>query len=914
MDERDLEWLSKEELLGLVRRLQSGSPQSAERVEEAGRLVEHDVADMRFGVYHGEAPGTDAEALRVYRDGLAHRCSEILLSGFEGGVRQRRLALEQIYVDLDTRREVSDWAVRQALKSGQPLLGNGSVLVRPQDLRPLSALEAVALHRRLVLLGDPGAGKTTLIRRLTLALASGRWEGLERWPASGRDRLPVLVLLRDFARWLGARPAEPGPDLLWEYLRHDLAQRQLGFMEERNLLQAAIAEERLQVFLDGLDEVPPELRDAVLSTVAAFAERYPQVWMLVTCRVASYAQGQWRLPADQFSELRLAPLNRNKILRFVAAWYQQMAAYWNEPQERTRSLAARLGEALDRPELIRLAGNPLLLTVMALVHSHDRVLPDHRAMLYERTVDILMWRWGATRAEHSSEPELLMLLREAGASAVDLLRTLRRLAFDAHAQGGEADKPEQVSGVAETVLREALADLHPLRSPAWAGSLIECIRTRSGLLVEREPGLFTFPHRTFQEYLAGVQLALHPHFPAMAVRLAEAGDLWREVILLAVGYRVHAQGELHLALDLVNALCPPRGEPTRAEGWRKIRLAGEVLLELGPNRIREFGERGERLSRRVRRQLAALLEQGRLHALERAHAGEVLGSLGDPRFDPELCFLPRRYHGEAEPTGGFVKIHAGIFWMGSERGDSLAADEREFGNPNPLKIPYDYWIGRYPVTVAQFGAFVADGGYGQERWWRTEAGRVWLRRRQVTAPGDWEAQRQHPNWPVAVVTWFEAMAYCTWLEERLRALERSPLPAGYRLRLPTEAEWEKAGRGARRICYPWGNGGWDRQHANVRESNIGHCTPVGMYPAGAVLSGLQDMAGNVWEWTLSGYADYPYDPGCNDVDSDNFVLRGGSWFDGAGTARCAVRISASPDLRSGNLGFRAVVSVAGAPF
>ena len=82
--------------------------------------------------------------------------------------------------------------------------------------------------------------------------------------------------------------------------------------------------------------------------------------------------------------------------------------------------------------------------------------------------------------------------------------------------------------------------------------------------------------------------------------------------------------------------------------------------------------------------------------------------------------------------------------MGSEQGDS-EADEDEFGNPNPLEIPYPYWIARYPVTVAQFGCFVEDGGYTQERWWRTQAAKEWLQENQSTAPRGWDSQRFHPT-------------------------------------------------------------------------------------------------------------------------------------------------------------------------
>jgi len=576
-------------------------------------------------------------------------------------------------------------------------------------------------------------------------------------------------------------------------------------------------------------------------------------------------------------------------------------------------LAAKLNEAVRRSDLARLAPNPLLLTVMALVHTHDKVLPDHRAVLYERIVELLLWRWESRKQDQGEEPELLARLRQAGCSQVDLLRKLRRIAFEAHAQVKDSDNPEQVAGITDAVLWKELARLHPDKEQNlnWARGLVEHIRQRAGLLVEREPGVFTFPHRTFQEYLAGVHVAVGKNFVSRVLELAESGAFWREVILLAVGYLVHSVGEYEQPLVLVDRLCPSK-QPVNAAGWRKVELAGEVLLEIGPNRV-ERQEQGEALLERVRKRLTALVERSLLDPAERTQAGEIVGTLGDPRFAEERLFLPCRYRDKEEANWGFVEIPAGPFWMGSERGDS-EADDDEFGNSNPLEILYPYWIARYPVTVAQFGYFVEDGGYTQEHWWRTRAAKEWLQESQQTAPDKWDKQRFHPTRSVMYVTWFEAMAYCAWLDTQLRRLNNSLIPKKYEVRLPTEAEWEKAARGDEQLHYPWGNENWDKQRANVNASGFDYPTPIGMYPKGATKSGLHDMAGNVWEWTLSQWGSYPYDPKRNkQKGSDIRVLRGGSWFLGPRAARSAVRHSSNRGW--GCLGgFRVVLSLANSEF
>ena len=284
--------------------------------------------DIRFGAYEGEAPQDEAETRAIYLRVLASRCGDIPLSGLDrdaddASTRYRPLGLERVFVNLDTQTPVSAKIIQKALASGKPPKPANRHPERADDSRPLAAWEAAVLHRRSVLLGAPGSGKSTLVNRLCLALARNEWKDLEGWPERERQRLPVLVILRDFARWLEGRHAERQPDacpaLLCDYLRHDLERRKLDFAWP--LLSAAL-DRGAQVFLDGLDEVPPARRPIVLATIEAFAQRYDdRNWLLVTCRVASYQRAEWQLPKDRFVSFELAPFTDDQIKGFVSAWY-----------------------------------------------------------------------------------------------------------------------------------------------------------------------------------------------------------------------------------------------------------------------------------------------------------------------------------------------------------------------------------------------------------------------------------------------------------------------------------------------------------------------------------------------------------------------------------------------------------------
>jgi formylglycine-generating enzyme required for sulfatase activity len=224
--------------------------------------------------------------------------------------------------------------------------------------------------------------------------------------------------------------------------------------------------------------------------------------------------------------------------------------------------------------------------------------------------------------------------------------------------------------------------------------------------------------------------------------------------------------------------------------------------------------------------------------------------------------------------------------MGSEDDDPRGySDERPAYD---CDLPYEYRIGRYPVTVAQFREYVEATG---------------------EEPGDPDSFRGPGNHPVMWVGWSEALAFCRWLERRLREVGR--LPEGWSVSLPSEAEWEKAARGVDGRQYPWGDE-FDPDRANTIEGKIGEVSAVGCFPGGASPWGCEEMSGSVWEWTRSIDRPYPYmrEDGREDLEAPSQplrVVRGGSCFTGTESARCASRVRGEPDDHGDDFGFRVVV-------
>ena len=861
--------------------------------------------NFQGNIYQGEDPAEEEKRLAIYRLWVMQTTSSLPLRGVDVGASdptgdQKAIGLANVYVDLDTT-----WSYRDEWADGEKRIVS--------EQKRISVLESVVVSRHIVLLGEPGGGKSTFINFLAHCLAAQVLEPdkswlayLNGWPKEEANTLPVVVILRDFARHYAEKlPAKAEPQHLLDFIKARLEAQNLRFALPA--IEKALDAGEAIVLLDGLDEVPTQTqRVFVRDAVRVLIGRYQKSRFLVSCRVLSYqppASGKSDLRLPELPTFEIAPLNQEKIDRFVSAWYSELGRMGSVPSEDVAVLTERLREAVRRPDLQRLAPNPLLLTVMSLVHTHRGRLPDARALLYEETVDILLWRWEQIKlGGHDDAPRLRQYLLEAGRTDVDLKRILWQLAYEAHSASRPNDKGEALADISEHRILKALAALkcderNPDGDLNWAKRIVDLMKTRAGLLLERQPEIFTFPHRTFQEYLAGAHLAAQADFSRLVSNLARKdAPLWREGILYAVGKLVYVNGDVDKPLALVAELCPADAHDSDI-AWYLAWLGGDVLQEVGLKRVRD-SIFGRDLLKREQTRLQELIEGGKLAPRERTRAGSSLTALGDPRFDPECWYLPD------EPSLGFICIPAGSFIMGSVNDDEKPQHE--------LDLAYDYWLSKYPVTVAQYSAFVKASGYETQ---------------------DKESLHGVTNHPVVNVTWYDALSYCKWLEGRLktwakRTKEERALTEGDALSsfvfglssgnlhvsLPSEAEWEKAARGTDGRTYPWGEKA-DPNRANYNVTSIGGTSPVGAFPGGISPYGLLDMSGNVWEWTRSfGYnvSKYPYNSqdGREDLSREDVTraLRGGSFGNDGDNARCAYRGRFYPLNWNRSNGFRVMVS------
>ena len=787
-------------------------------------------------------------------------------------------------------------------------------------------------EKRLVILGSPGAGKTTLLDYLVLVFTGHLRHVL-------RERLGKPFPLYARLRELGTEGAESLTALLG---RTPLEKIPADF-PERWLRRGQCV-----VLLDGLDEVLDEERHVkAIDEIERLVAEYPDNHYVITCRIAG-----WRNQLPGFRTYEVQPFTGDDIRQFIGSWYREVLRTQsvnrlgaNPPLERLKSAEAEaMAEAAEQTEslwqaltaqesLLRIAGTPLLLSLITLVHFHRQTdLPRGRAKLYEQCVEILLDLWD--RQDKRLRLPTVPSLKE------------KRMVLEAIA----------FHFLKEGLLEADLAILRPIVEPlllriqatVTAEGLIRQIWQRSGILHEQRLGWFGFAHRALHDFLAAAYVVEHELDDLLLERAGE--ERWREVILIAAGLAPAARAqrlvgalltrksesaaELEMAgLTLAEDL--QLGTDLRAEVRRRLlerltqeeiagpfrRLAGalmaadleaarewmqEELCGRDPRRQKRVLEFLPDLEETQARPLTALLLRlgGDLHV--RVRAFQALAGLKVP-IDAEVLRALREAWQVNEPALkaaaawawcelgrpedlGFVKISAGEFLMGSPEGYT---DERP---QHSLYLP-TFYMGKYPVTGYAFREFLEGTGYVASRWLEST-----------------------PDHPVVQVSWYDALEYAEW----------------HGFGLPSEAEWEKAARGTDGRKYPWGN---ERRegHANIMESwgparrlrlrfpgsraTRGTTTPVGSFsPRGDSPYGCADMAGNVWEWTRSlwgGYLQkpsfhYPYvaGDGREDFQAPSGVLRvvrGGSCLDGSWLARCAFRNRLVPDVHDDLIGFRVVV-------
>ena len=788
-----------------------------------------------------------AQSRQRYLRALRRECLQIPLTVMGEEVSsQRAVTLDQVYISL------------RVTQNDPEMLKQPDYWDSLANEESFSALDAIQDHDQVVLLGDPGSGKSSFVKHLIANIAESELDDTGLLGPTDRGLLPVLIVLRDLAPSLSKSNLPKGPSKRRVILANLVADHANSFAETLQVpefssgIRQAFVDEKVFLVLDGLDEVPYDLRSLVREAVGAVLNQFNLPRIIITCRIRSYVGASVFNGVKTFT---LAKLSEEQIRVFIEDWYQAQSALQRLAEQQRESRTKDLVEVASKEPLLSLARNPMLLTTMTIIHQQDTVLPKERVKLYAKAVDILLRRWQQDKGEISRDLALFMENKEER-----IRPTMERLAFEAHKIGAQ----DEVASLPRMQMIGLLSDPLYLGHESLASQFLDYIDLRSGLLIGRggtieRPATYSFPHRTFQEYLAGCYIVGARGAATRLRQLAAEGELWGEAISRGVEEQVYNSGSygqnhvLNLASQLSQGL--PKSEvESRVVLWvgKMSQVIGVETVLHDPGDI----ESGEELLSRLQSQFISLLD-GFLPPLERAEAGSVLATLGDPRQElSTLSMMP------------FCYVPSGAFLMGSEFQE--------------INISYDYWIGKFPVTQIQFQSFIDNNGYNDRNWW-TEDGWEYIKSKNIERPASYGYPFDLPNHPIVGLSWFEAHAYTNWLTYFSK--EQGWLSAEEKFVLPNEPEWEKAARGGMRVLktaiscplnnlslkkdpslktnddpnriYPWGKN-ISKDNSNFRETSFNATSTPGCFPLGVSPYGIHDLSGNIWEWTRSCWDNSPY--------------------------------------------------------
>ncbi|MEQ8998978.1 MAG: NACHT domain-containing NTPase [Coleofasciculus sp. B1-GNL1-01] len=457
-----------------------------------------------------------------HHDKLHHQCGTLRLLDIT-----RPIDLDELYVDVNILEEISSqrWLDLNDLQGDKSKdfdrLGLGNV-----RLEGLAGLKAVERYGKLMVLGKPGAGKTTFLQYLAIQCNTGKFKP---------EQVPIFIRLKNFAE--DACCENNGN--LFNYITQEFERCQVTAPE----LETVLNQGRALLLLDGLDEVPDTWSDAVIRQIRQLADHYYKNQIIITCRIAAK---EYRFPG--FTEVELADFKRPQIEQFVRNWFIAVAR--NKPASGLKKAALFL-EQLESPEnqpIRELATTPVLLNLSCLVFQTKTEFPKKRCDLYKQGLDLLLIRWDEARGIKRDD-----IYRNLSLShKLQLLSQIAAITFE---QGDYFFTESTLVHLIGDYLQQQLGDRLDLATLELdSAAVLKSIEAQHGLLVERARGIYSFSHLTFQEYFTAraVVADAETSIPQLLSHFTE--KRWREVILLTAQMLPHADGMIQCLKQQIDAL------------------------------------------------------------------------------------------------------------------------------------------------------------------------------------------------------------------------------------------------------------------------------------------------------------------------------------------------------------------------
>ncbi len=771
-------------------------------------------------------------------------------------------------------------------------------------------------RRMLLVIGDPGAGKTTLLKYYALCARDDQARlGFTRPVAV--FYLPLRELVRNER---GSYQSLQKNLELWSERHHQNIQEH--FFDEW------LRGETVLVLLDGLDEISnTDERKEVCKWIDNAWKGFRKAYFIVTSRGTGYRKDEGIELEAEYERADVQDFTPKQQEQFLISWFT--AAFlkdtpeeggdveeWERRQRakarvRTTTMVAHLNGEKNKG-LRQLAAIPMILQIMAILWKERDYMPKNRVMLYDAVINYLL----EIRDERRGiKPPM---------SAAHARMVLQPVSLWMQ----ENNKDQLLKSEMHAAMQEWLDTVD---TPPTAEVFCDFLVKRAGLLVETGGKEYRFRHKSFREYLTGVQLKEDRPYERLHKLIINFGeDWWEEPLRFFIGSvdanvfdafmkklfdspvseELTTKNQLLLQTIIeeakvkkIDALCTKLLDTTTTASRQRVVL--DCLKAIGKAAALNVLEQFKVSNFAKNKDIADRADDVILDL--QPPAPEEIARVSTPQQIVNLEQRPSSFRNFIERQSEYILIRGGSYRY------SVTGKEEH--------VP-DLYVAKYPVTNKLYRSFIASlpkfdprfieelNKIAKNNTWGGEFGDYLKGEKDLAvlfrSAFDEDRKFDGDDQPVVGVTWYAARAYCLWLSMQEES-ERQ-------YRFPNEVEWEWAAGGiqgttGRKVReYPWAEEKGDASPTLLNyNNNVGATTPVGSYPDGATPEGLYDMAGNVWEWCSDWYGDDgtftdPLGPESGSLR----VVRGGGWSFNAEDCRSADRNRDTPVNRSHDVGFRLV--------
>lgn len=417
---------------------------------------------------------------------------------------QTQPLLEEIYIltTLFIQPSNQRWLEISDFQTAQSQLERPNLARVTEDAVP--GMELIAKHNKLMILGKPGAGKTTFLQYIALQCIQGNYQA---------DLVPYLIQLRSLFTDIS------------EEKEVSLLELILNLGERCNLSQEQtlklIKEGKFLLLLDGLDEIPEAETGKFFQDVSQFVKLYYKNNIIITSR-----SGFQKFYFQGFTYVELADFSTSQIEAFVQKWFTAMSNDPNIGSQKADQFLEELEKPLNQP-IRELAVTPILLNLLCSVFQERQSFPTKKAKLYQAGLDILLKRWDQARGIHRDQ-----IYRSL--SLTDKIKLLCEIAYTTFSEEKLFFESHDILPIIENYLQD-LPEANPDLETLWLNSeaALKAIEFQHGILIERAKDIYSFSHLTFQEYLTAKKIVTNSEPKKLKNLAKEIGNYrWREIILL----------------------------------------------------------------------------------------------------------------------------------------------------------------------------------------------------------------------------------------------------------------------------------------------------------------------------------------------------------------------------------------------